>query len=759
MVVTGLGVGGDKNSSATATVEAADWMTALSRARAAIGEPSGIPPGASCSVAADGRVSVIDPATRRQYVVAPMTESMRPSAPPGAKPLVVPPPAAAPAAPRPRNATMAYSVSDAMRAIEQAKAGGPLAAPVAGTESAPAAASAVEVEAAPVAAAAAAPVTAAPAAPVAAAPVAAAAAAPVAAAPVAAVAAAPASAEAPVETRPIQRRTVAFDRSALPGVPLKTASTSTPGFVVAPPGARHRASSRPPAARDLSLAKEASSPAVPAMPVEPAAPPAVAASPAAELPVAEIPVTPPSAAPVPRDVAAVAAEPSAPVEHRPFEGHDVPPPVAPANLVSAPASAEPTHAPFISPTEHTVVAEPEAPEFDIETDAMTQVSGVVSAPAPARPVLVGSRDGEPSAASPLLYRERLFAVPAPLAVEDAKLVLRRELERLKEELAARPRGKLVKMAVFDHTFEGAPQRAPIAMLTWKDWRDEIEIVIPTETATEGPVPVLVVAPAASAAPSSSPASASPPAPASAATPAPASAASVAPVAAPAVAAAPAPAVVAAPVAPDPVARAIAAHNAASPSARPVEPKPVVKPATLQAQPKSAMRGGGDDDRLADAFEGIQDLFFLQTPLEGSSFVLRLLHELVPSEAAGIALYDINHDELRFVAVEGVAADVYRGRAFASTRGVLGSSAHSIGEIVRRDDTPSDTRYDADIDGRPGLDVSSTLILPISDQQRLLGVIQLLNRVGDLEFSLADANVARYVAERLREFLARSKSSA
>jgi hypothetical protein len=73
------------------TVEAPDWMTAVTMGRGRIGERGGVPPGAMCSVSAEGIVTLVDAVTRKRYRLEPTAAA--PSVPPLAKPASVPPPA------------------------------------------------------------------------------------------------------------------------------------------------------------------------------------------------------------------------------------------------------------------------------------------------------------------------------------------------------------------------------------------------------------------------------------------------------------------------------------------------------------------------------------------------------------------------------------------------------------------------------------------------------------------------------------------
>lgn len=159
-----------------------------------------------------------------------------------------------------------------------------------------------------------------------------------------------------------------------------------------------------------------------------------------------------------------------------------------------------------------------------------------------------------------------------------------------------------------------------------------------------------------------------------------------------------------------------------------------------------------DDRLATAFEALQDLFFLSTPLEGLEFVVRLLDDLVPCEAASACLYDINTDEFRFVALTGPGADERRGEGVPRVVGLFGAAALCAGEALLVEVAGRDERYDPGIDGRVGIDPETMALIAVSHGGRLLGLLQLINRRDQPQFGRADANLLSYVAEKLGEFL-------
>jgi GAF domain-containing protein len=126
--------------------------------------------------------------------------------------------------------------------------------------------------------------------------------------------------------------------------------------------------------------------------------------------------------------------------------------------------------------------------------------------------------------------------------------------------------------------------------------------------------------------------------------------------------------------------------------------------------------------------------------------------MVPSEAISACLYDINTDELRFVALSGPGAAGLQGRAIPRASGLFSQAARLEHHASLFKDVFVEPAYDPDVDSRPGLDARNILLRPIVHEHQLLGMLQLINRRGKLEFTPDDAHLVSYVAERLAEFV-------
>jgi hypothetical protein len=305
-----------------------------------------------------------------------------------------------------------------------------------------------------------------------------------------------------------------------------------------------------------------------------------------------------------------------------------------------------------------------------DTIGYGSVSGVVPAPAravtasdPARASLppeapkelevLITRDEEPSADNPLAYRERAYFIPRGVSVSDAEVALRFTLAELQLKLAPIPRGKFVNLAAFDHRWTDQPQRPPLIVLEWRDWRGDPIVDYPANEASGGGLA-----------------------------------------------------------------------------------------SRINAEP---------DDRLASVFESLHELAHLTTPADGLEFIVQLLDNTVSATALAGCLYDINTDELRFVALTGPAADELKGTAIPRNQGLFGRAARlEHGALLIRN-IAEEPEYDRGSDGRLGLEAENMLLRPLVHDGRLLGMLQLINRTTG-SFSAPDLHLVNYAADRLSEFL-------
>ena len=278
-----------------------------------------------------------------------------------------------------------------------------------------------------------------------------------------------------------------------------------------------------------------------------------------------------------------------------------------------------------------------------------------------QPILIRSRDEEPSEGNPLIYRERMYAASRDIAPRFAERMATQRLRKFQKELRGRAEPKFVHVAVFDHEWTDHPERPPVACLQWKDWRSSVDIDFPLEDSLRDSAP------------------------------------------------------------------------------RTLPPPPA-------------------EERMSYAFEACRDLLFLRNRAEALEFTVRLLSELVPSEAATATVYDIDNDVFRIVAARGPNADDRRGKSIKAGTGLYGAASTLPSKaVLELQHAPQDKRFDHDVDAIPGLDISSVLYEPLVHDGRLYGMVQLANGKKGKAFEQPDVDVLRYVGEQVSAFIARGPS--
>jgi hypothetical protein len=488
--------------------------------------------------------------------------------------------------------------------------------------------------------------------------------------------------------------------------------------------------------------------------------------------------------------------PAPPVSQSPKAGHvaivvpsdQVPSPPQPPRPSASPMSdTQPTAAiPQPSPVIGVVPATPSGVGSDVASARPTQPS-IESVKAPDF-TLVRKREEEPRPDAPITYREYAYAVDPGTDRKAAEVLLWQRFRELSQQIAGRPKGKFIQLAVFDHVFEKRPLRAPIASLAWKDWRGDPVVQFSADVA---PVshPVPSYPPPAAAFPA--PVTAAPaPAPAAATEePAPisqsvsievgeevaidstdlrsehpnvvaslAAAASQAlvpdqPLAAPAPAPqAPVPQVPDPTTLPAPVSPGAAQPASGSFAAAPAAPGPALseaKPAQ-RSDPVIRRRRLGED-LISQLFESMHELHFMRDIVSGAEFVLGVLNDTLPCELTLIHVFDINTGQFVLVRANGPGSDKL---VLFRTPGQDALFAHAMRRLhaIRVDDAASDERFTGGRWGVIGLKPRHALCGGVKQGGRYLGAIELINPGGDETFYESEANALDYICEQFAEFL-------
>lgn len=478
--------------------------------------------------------------------------------------------------------------------------------------------------------------------------------------------------------------------------------------------------------------------------------------------------------------------------------------LTPATGVSALASAQSVAQPPSTPLGPAQSERAETPALGVARSSQPAVDNLQLPPTAK---VFHRRDRERSPGNDLTYRERLIVVSQGTAAHEAAMIARSVWSQLAAQLTAFAAGKFVSIAVFDHEFTSRPERPPIAVLQWKDWRSaEPEVSFPGSPASVPPGLAVSVPPTPSAAPQPAPITPTPaapttlpsgtpsavatqtpqpphnvnimqPAPVGATAQSPAVPTSVATNAMQAgqMARAQEAAVQPAMVPPPPAAEATAAPSAATSPSHPgfggsgpdisipvplvqVAPAIPLTPTTQLTQPREVLRSPVQDkplpkptarttkrtdELLGDAFEALQDLAFLQDQTEACEFVARISSELLPHTEIALSLYDIDHDEL---VLELSRDSTRRGIRTKLTRADTRGDAALRSTTIGVPSWPADSYLATDARG-------PALFAGIGHDSRIFGVIESHRSVGQRAFDRAEEGALSYIAAQLGKFLA------
>ncbi len=478
----------------------------------------------------------------------------------------------------------------------------------------------------------------------------------------------------------------------------------------------------------------------------------------------------------------------------------------PRPVTSAPRAVSAKPASGISIPSDVIPAAPALPQNlgpVVAHQYVTQPSAAMDMPPPSS--VLRKRQEEPSAESPITYREIAYVVAPGVTRGSVEALLWAAFRDISRELAGRSEQKFVQLAVFDHQFDKRPERAPLGTLAWKDWRGNPVLTFPLFDGTQParasmpapsikPVPVVSISssapPPAPSLPAAEPPPAAPleaPLAARPSIPTPAVAEPVASI--PVVATAPIAPMVIAPVAaaapaavePAPPADLVALKASAPPvadappspaaEAAPVAPAPMLTPdpsapipLTREKMPSShpsagrasrprmaAVRRRAGEDLIGELFETMHDLHFMQGVADGAEFTLAALDSVVPCEGVLIHVFDINHREFVVTRAKGPGTMQVVLHRTADSEPFFASVMRRPGSVV-----VSDVAKDPRILGPRwealGIKPQRALCGPVRQGGRYLGLVEAINPLGDAPFHQTEQNAVDYICEQFAQFL-------
>ena len=128
-----------------------------------------------------------------------------------------------------------------------------------------------------------------------------------------------------------------------------------------------------------------------------------------------------------------------------------------------------------------------------------------------------------------------------------------------------------------------------------------------------------------------------------------------------------------------------------------------------------------------------------------STIVETAAETLGAEAGSILLYD-DEGKLRFHTASGRAATAVKPMSVEPGQGIAGWTADT-GEPAIVNDVATDPRFEASFDRRTGFRTRSILCVPLTFEQKVIGVIELLNKKDDGDFDASDQSLLFSLADQ------------
>jgi GAF domain-containing protein len=157
--------------------------------------------------------------------------------------------------------------------------------------------------------------------------------------------------------------------------------------------------------------------------------------------------------------------------------------------------------------------------------------------------------------------------------------------------------------------------------------------------------------------------------------------------------------------------------------------------------------------LRQSVRALSSLFYVSQRISSQVNVLELLSEILDTSLqvlkatdGSLMLFDDQSGALVFTVVRGTAADGLLGYRLPPGLGIAGWVAqHHQPQVVR--DVRRDPRFYPEVDEAFGFNTRSMVCVPVLlDDGRLLGIIEVLNKVSDREFNQDDLDLILIVAQ-------------
>jgi hypothetical protein len=157
-----------------------------------------------------------------------------------------------------------------------------------------------------------------------------------------------------------------------------------------------------------------------------------------------------------------------------------------------------------------------------------------------------------------------------------------------------------------------------------------------------------------------------------------------------------------------------------------------------------------DERLSEAFEACEDLFFIDDARAGLEYATHLLDELVPSELVIGALF-VRGGKL--VVEAAVGSPELLGSALPLNQGLLAVALTQPESVSKFDQAHADPNFDPDADGGSEHRPEGMLYLPLVANGTIFGLLRATNRDPGPRYGARDVEIAELIRKQTAAFLA------
>ncbi|HEY2405513.1 MAG TPA: hypothetical protein VGI10_05910, partial [Polyangiaceae bacterium] len=166
---------------------------------------------------------------------------------------------------------------------------------------------------------------------------------------------------------------------------------------------------------------------------------------------------------------------------------------------------------------------------------------------------------------------------------------------------------------------------------------------------------------------------------------------------------------------------------------------------------AARRRAPGEDLIGDLFETMHELHFMRDIAVGADFVLTVLNEVLPCEGVLLHVFDINSRNFVVVRAKGAhPRDVLLSRL--SDQDALCMLVMRALSAVSLANVSQDARFATPRWQTVGVAPRVALCGAVRQGGRYLGMIELVNPLGDLPFHEGEINALDYICEQFAEFL-------